>query len=131
MLSRLLLLEVAVGLFVCTVQLTAETVQLAWDASPSAGVSAYVVRYGIASGAYSSATNVGNQTAASVAGLQAGQTYYFAVSARDSAGLESPPSNQATYTVPTTGLPVVTLTSPGTGAAYQSPASISLAASVN
>src|SRR5262245_4360490 len=105
MLRRLLLLEVVVGLFVCTTHLTAENVQLAWDASPSASVTAYIVRYGTASGAYSSSTNVGKQTGAQVTGLQAGQTYYFAVYARDAAGMESPPSNQATYSVPTAAPP--------------------------
>jgi len=130
MLSRLLLLEVAVGLFVCTARLAAENVQLAWDASSSSGVTAYIVRYGTAGSANSYSTNVGNQTAAGLAGLQAGQTYYFAVYARDAAGVESPPSNQATYTVPTSSLPNITLTSPSGGTAYQSPATISFTANV-
>lgn len=95
-------------------------------------MTSYVLRYGTSSGVYSVATNVGNQTTASVSGLQAGQTYFLAVTARTATGLESPPSNQATYQAATTSnsLPIVTLTAPGAGARYQSPATISCAASV-
>lgn len=124
-----------VGLFVSSSHLTAQTVppvSLAWNASPSSEVTSYVLRYGTTSGVYTVATNVGNRTSASVAGLQAGQMYYLAVTARTTAGDESLPSNQATYQAPTTtnSLPVVTLTAPGVGASYQSPATISCAASV-
>ena len=134
-LRRLLLLEVVVGLFVSSSYLTAQTVppvSLTWNASPSSEVTSYVLRYGTSSGVYSVATNVGNQTTASVSGLQVGQMYYLAVTARTATGLESPPSNQATYQAATTtnSLPIITLTSPGVGARYQSPATISCAASV-
>lgn len=131
-LSRLLLLEVVVGLFVSSSHLTAQTIQpvtLAWNASASPGVASYVVRYGTASGAYSSATNVGNQTSASL-GLQAGQTYFIVVAAVSAAGAESVPSNEASYLVPGSANPVVSLTAPIAGSRYQSPATINCAASV-
>jgi fibronectin type 3 domain-containing protein len=130
--SRLLLLEIVVGLFVGVGHLTAQVaspISLAWNASPSPDVTGYVVRHGTTSGVYSSATNVGNQTSASVTGLQAGRTYYLVVTARNAAGVESLPSNEATYQA-TTNLPVVTLTTPIAGANFQSPTTINLAASV-
>lgn len=132
-LRRLVLLEVVVGLFVSSAHLSAQTVPpltLAWNPSPSADVTSYVVRYGTASGVYSVVTNVGNRTSASVTGLQAGQTYYLAVTARTDAGIESPPSNQATYQATTTSVPVVVLTAPVAGTSYQSPANLNLTASV-
>ena len=106
--NHLLLLEIVVGLFAGVGHLIAQVtppVSLAWDASPSPDVTGYIVRHGTASGVYSSATNVGNQTSASVTGLQAGQTYYLVVTARNAAGVESLPSNEATYQA-ATNLPV-------------------------
>jgi sulfur relay (sulfurtransferase) complex TusBCD TusD component (DsrE family) len=107
------------------------SVQLAWDASPSSNVASYVVRYGMASGTYSFSTNVGNRTTATVTGLQAGQLYYLAVTAQDDLGIESLPSNEVSYQVPTTQLPpTIVLTSPAAGESYVAPASVSLAATV-
>jgi hypothetical protein len=130
-----ILFKVVVGLFVVSTQVTplkAQTISLAWDASPSPGIASYIVRYGTASGVYSVATNVGNQTAATVSGLQAGQTYYLAVTARDAAGIESQPSNEASHQVPTTPTipPQITLNAPSANASFQSPATINCAASV-
>ncbi|MGC3959636.1 MAG: Ig-like domain-containing protein [Verrucomicrobiota bacterium] len=132
MIKSRLLFKVVVGLFVSSAHLTAlqaQSVSLAWNASSSPGVAGYVVRYGTASGVYSVATNVGNQTSATVSGLQAGQTYYLAVTARDSAGVESLPSNEASYQVPVV-LPQISLDAPLANANYQAPASINCAASV-
>lgn len=92
-------------------------------------MTSYIVRYGTTSGVYSSATNVGNQASASVTGLQAGQTYYLVVTARNAAGVESLPSNEATYQA-ATNLPVITLSAPIVGANFQSPATINCAVSV-
>ncbi len=76
---------------------TALSVTLAWDASPDATVAGYNVHYGTASGHYTTALNVGKQTTAQVSGLQAGQTYFFVVTAYDNTGLESDPSNEVSY----------------------------------
>ncbi len=133
MLSRLLLLEVVLGLLVGTSHSTAQvaqTVSLAWDASPGPDVTSYSVHHGTASGVYSYATNMGNQTSASVTGLQAGQMYYLVVCARNAAGVESLPSNEITYQLPSATLPIVALTAPISGANYTSPATLNCAASV-
>ena len=55
-------------------------------------------------------------------------TYYFVVTAYDATGLESEPSNEVSYTVPS--LPVVTLTAPTNGASFIAPATINCAATV-
>jgi hypothetical protein len=131
--SRLLLLTVLFGWFGSAFQLTpllAQSVTLAWDASVSPEVSGYIVRYGTTSGVYSVATNVGKVTSAPVTGLQAGQTYYLTVTATTSAGIESPPSNEATYLVPTAALPTIALTAPTANSTFSTPATINCAATV-
>ena len=44
--------------------------------------------------------DLGNTTTATVSNLISGVTYYFVVTAYNSAGVEGPPSNQASYTAP-------------------------------
>ncbi|WP_423213570.1 fibronectin type III domain-containing protein [Rivibacter subsaxonicus] len=60
--------------------------------------------YGATSGAYVQARGagiaVGNVTQYTVTALQGGRTYYFTVTAVDSAGNESPYSNEATKLIP-------------------------------
>jgi hypothetical protein len=73
----------------------AASVTLAWDTD--SGAAGYRLYYGTSSGNYSQSMDVGNQTTATVSNLTAGQTYYFAVAAYNSSGLESQPSNQVTY----------------------------------
>jgi len=71
---------------------------LGWNASASTGVTGYRIYYGTASGNYTnSLTAVGNVTAATISGLAAGVTYYFAVTAINASGLASTFSNQASY----------------------------------
>lgn len=75
------------------------TATLSWSASESDSVIGYRVYSGTAQGTYDQAFgsgfNVGNTTSYTVAGLAAGQTYFFAVTAVDAAGRESPYSNEA------------------------------------
>lgn len=68
------------------------SVTVAWDPSPDTNVVAYNLYYGVASQSYTNAVPCGNATTASVANLAGGTTYYFAVTAVDSSGLESVPS---------------------------------------
>ncbi len=78
------------------------SVTLAWNASTSTDVTAYNVYYGVASQTYTNMLPAGNVTNATVSGLVQGATYYFSVTALDAIGLESPHSNEISYTVPTT-----------------------------
>lgn len=68
----------------------AVSVTLAWPASTDPSVAGYKVYYGIASGTYTNALNVGSATTATVSNLSAGARYYFAATAYNSSGVESP-----------------------------------------
>ena len=57
---------------------------------------------GNVSGNYPVTNNVGQATNATALGLQPGGTYYFVVTAYNSSGLESSPSNEIVYQVPNT-----------------------------
>src|SRR5439155_12912194 len=78
-------------------------VELTWTPSSSAGVLAYNVHYGTASGSYTSSILFSNVADVAIPGLNEGATYYFAVSAIDANGNESPLSSEAVYVVPVAG----------------------------
>jgi hypothetical protein len=65
------------------------SVTLAWDRNPEPDVTAYIIYYGTNSRAYPYATNVGNVTCATVYGLDPCTTYFFALTAMNTSGLES------------------------------------------
>src|SRR6266446_1763756 len=71
---------------------------LAWDASTDPSTVGYRLCYGTASHTYTTTLDVGNTTTATVSNLQAGTTYFFAVTAYDSASLESAQSNEVSLT---------------------------------
>jgi len=91
---------------------TTTNVTLAWNPSQATGIVGYNVYSGAASKSYTNMFSVGNVTNTSAAGLRSGATYYFSVTAVDSAGLESPHSNEISYSVPTNNPPVVSNTPP-------------------
>src|SRR6478609_839317 len=109
-------------LFSCLTFLTqlssfaAGNVTLAWDASLDANVTGYRIYYGVGTGNYTNSAAVGNVTTAQLANLRAGVTYYFAATAFDASGLESPFSNETSYSVPgvTNAIPTLTAISPVT-----------------
>jgi hypothetical protein len=81
------------------------SVTLAWDANAVTGNSAtdtagYDLYMGITNGTYTQVTDVQTATSYTVQNLTSGTTYYFAVTAYDSNRLQSPYSNQVSYTVP-------------------------------
>jgi len=76
-------------------------VTLVWNASSCTNVAGYKLYYGVASQTYTSLVSVANVTNATVGGLVEGTTYYFAATTLDSQGIESPPSTEINYTVPT------------------------------
>jgi Bacterial Ig domain/Fibronectin type III domain len=78
----------------------AQSVSLLWDANSDRDVVGYRVYYGTSSGNYSHSNDVGNVTGTTISNLTAGQTYYFVVTDYDTAGLESLPSNEVAYSVP-------------------------------
>lgn len=80
-----------------------QSVQLEWDANTESDLAGYKVYFGQASTNYSAPVDVGNTTTASVSNLSEGATYYFAVTAYSTSGLESPFSQEVVYTVPFSG----------------------------
>lgn len=106
------------------------SVTLGWNAVAGTDIAGYNLYYGRASRSYTTRVQAGNATSATASALTAGATYYFAVTAYDTSGLESDYSSEITYTVPV-GAPTVTLTSPGNGAVYMAPGTVNLAASVS
>jgi hypothetical protein len=78
----------------------AATVNLAWNRNLEPNVTGYRLYYGTNPGSYTQQINVGNSISASVSGLTVGTNYFFATTAYDSLGIESPYSNEVSYTVP-------------------------------
>ncbi len=70
---------------------------LAWDRDSDPNISGYKLYYGNSSGTYDRSVNVGNLTNTTVANLQDGLPYYFAVTAYTGNGLESGYSNEVAY----------------------------------
>lgn len=90
----------------------AATVNLAWDAS--SGATGYKVYYGSASGNYTQSIDAQTATSIAVPSLTAGQTYYFAATAYNSAN-ESGYSNEVSgVAVSSMVLTVPQAMSPGT-----------------
>ena len=69
---------------------------------PSGGAAGYFIYYGTNSGKYTAHIDVGTNTVVTLSSLMVGQTYYFAVTAYNSARIEGLPSNQASFVVPNT-----------------------------
>ena len=70
---------------------------LGWDAN-SGNVAGYRLYYGPTSRIYTNSIDVGNTTSNKVSGLVNGSTYFFAVTAYTTAGVESAYSNEINYT---------------------------------
>ena len=98
-----ILLTVILSLLTCwSGQASAADVNLAWNACTWQGVAGYKVYYGTGSRAYKTSLDVLNVTSYAVTGLTDG-TYYFAVTAYDTSGVETGYSNEISITVGTPG----------------------------
>jgi hypothetical protein len=102
----------------------AQSVRLAWNASPSSGVTGYRVYYRTSSGGQIDSENVGNALSATISDLSDATTYVFWVTAYNSAGLESSGSNEVSYTTPASSPGTYSLTvNNGTGDGAYPPSS--------
>lgn len=87
------------------------SVTLAWNANSEPNIAGYRLYYGTASHTYTQQIDVGNSTTGTVSNLSSGTTYFFAITAYNTAGVESAFSSELAYTPP---LPTPTPTpSPG------------------
>lgn len=91
-------------------------VDIAWDASPDADVAGYNVYYGTESRHYTTQFYAGEVLTERLCGLDSGSTYYCAVTAVDTNGIESDFSNEIQITAPiqtnivTVSVPVLSAT---------------------
>ena len=94
----------------------AADVRLTWDANPETDIAGYRVYWGLGSRSYTTNATSGLNLANTVSGLADSTTYYFAVTAFNTSGLESDFSNEVTVTTATprpapptgvSGVPVV------------------------
>src|SRR4051812_1530169 len=104
----------------------ASNLKFAWNASTDPNVTGYNLSYGTTSGRYSKTINAGAATSTSVS-LTPGSTYYFVVTAYNSIGLQSLPSNEVSLSV-SNSPPTVSLTSPTTGSSFNGNSPIGLTA---
>ena len=81
--------------------LTRVCLDFVWDANPEPDIIAYRIYWGLVSRNYSDHVETGNVTAYTVCdSFRRGRTYYFSLTAINSAGLESDFSDELMYTVP-------------------------------
>ncbi|MEY2539352.1 MAG: hypothetical protein QOG67_3092 [Verrucomicrobiota bacterium] len=118
----------AVACFATAGPTQANTVSLAWEASPDSSVVGYNLSYGTASGDYTQSTDVGTSLSGTISGLSPSTTYFAVVTAYNAAGLHSLASNEVSFTTPANSPPVVTLTSPTAGASLNGSTAIVIGA---
>ena len=75
------------------------TASLSWDPSTNTSLAGYNVYMGTQPGIYGSPTSAGLNTSYTVGSLTGGKTYYFAVTAVDTAGVESSQSNEVSKVI--------------------------------
>jgi hypothetical protein len=95
------------GLLAAALSCRGASVSLLWDPSPDTNAVGYAVYYGAVGTLGPNRIDVGDVTNAPVNSLQPGFTYFFYVTAYDSARNESDPSNVINYTVPISVVPTV------------------------
>ncbi len=78
-----------------------QSLTLMWDPSADPNVAGYRLYEGTASKVYTRFEDTGGATAITLSSLARGVTYYLAVTAYDTSGLESPLSGEITYIIPT------------------------------
>jgi chitinase len=97
---NLIVFSVLLAAILFSVMARAETVTLAWDPNTESDLAGYRLHYGTASRNYTQSVDAGNVTQHAINNLSAGQTYYFAATAYNTAGNESGYSAEVSHTLP-------------------------------
>jgi hypothetical protein len=122
------------GGFFCHWAQAEQSVTLAWNPSPSAGVAGYMVSYGSDGTNYGSQADAGTNTSWTVGGLADGSTTYFEVSAYDVSYNQSPPSAAVEFVAPETVAVLANLAGAGSvsgGGTYIAGSSVTVTATAN
>ncbi len=88
-------------LILLSITIDAASLKFEWRANPEPDIAGYVMYYGIAPGVYTNSLNVNNVTNYVISGLAYEKTYYFALTAYNTVGLESIPSTELAVIVST------------------------------
>lgn len=76
----------------------AATMVVSWNANTDNDLAGYRVYYGTASGSYSDSLDAGNTNCVEINDLTANTTYYCIVTAYDTSGNESEPTDEKSFT---------------------------------
>ena len=104
LLSSLIIFATALPSFAASVSLSWEAPSTNEDGTPLTDLAGYKIYYGIASGNYTQYVDAGNVTTYTFTNLTGGQTYYFVVTAYNTARIESSYSNEVGKTIVSTGI---------------------------
>jgi List-Bact-rpt repeat protein/fibronectin type III domain protein len=107
----------------------AQSATLAWDRNSEPNIAKYKLYYGTQSGSPSQSLDAGSVTSATVPNLNDGTTYFFRVTAINTAGLESQPSNEVSYTAPNPAAHVLTVNSGNGSGSYVAGSIVTVSAS--
>jgi hypothetical protein len=80
--------------------LFSQPVTLSWNASEDPTVTNYTAEWGTCTCVYGGSQNTGTNTSVTITNFTPGKTYYLAVTATDSLGIQSPRSIEVKYTMP-------------------------------
>jgi len=80
--------------------MAAQSVSFRWSPNTEPDVAGYRVHYGVASRTYTQIVDVGDSTTATITNLLPGTTYYFALTAYNSVGLQSDYTGELVYSAP-------------------------------
>ncbi|MDQ2659413.1 MAG: fibronectin type III domain-containing protein, partial [Verrucomicrobiota bacterium] len=93
------IIAIFASLFLATASSSwADSVTLAWNPNPEPDIAGYHVLYGTTSGQLTQVVDEGAATIAIVSTLLPGTQYFFAVTAYNTAAMESSPSSEISYT---------------------------------
>lgn len=95
-----------------------QSVTLTWDRNAEQDIANYKLYYGTQSGRPSQSLGVGNVTTATITNLNDGTTYFFAIAAVNTVGLEGPLSNEVSCTTPNPAAHVLTVNSGSGNGSY-------------